>query len=329
MDQYGLYGIAVDNTFFTWPPSPEAAFTALPFIHTFYTRSWSTFLRPYELRFERRAAGLPDPQPERRRRRQPDPRPAPQGQAAGGIIGLLDFAINLLDVPDVDIEVEIQEEEVQEGQPNRFEFQIEDLQAIHDAPRDEAAHAFLEEVLGPRDVDADTDEEMPELQDMPVDHGAGNAVEDWQDAAPAPVVQQHPAPAQAAEPALQPNGGGGGGDGGGGNIQWDLTSALLNLAGAIASNLLLPAAASVSGELLRLTLPKRLTAAAPAGYQGRPGLLQQMWGRSVVGGGLFIVARDLLRLYIKYRKAVARPQRRVRSVKRERSKSGGSSPVGA
>ena len=61
-----------------------------------------------------------------------------------------------------------------------------------------------------------------------------------------------------------------------------------------------------------------------------PGLLQQRWGRSVVGGCLFVVLRDALMLYVKWRMARMQRERRVLNyddrkggrVKRDRQRNG-------
>jgi hypothetical protein len=78
------------------------------------------------------------------------------------------------------------------------------------------------------------------------------------------------------------------------------------------------------GELLRLALPKQWTAASsfPRGSTMRPGLLQQQWGRSLVGGCLYVVLKDFLRLYTKYRKVAAIGNRKVKNVDRARRRAG-------
>jgi hypothetical protein len=100
-----------------------------------------------------------------------------------------------------------------------------------------------------------------------------------------------------------------------------------DIANNAATSLLLPTISFCMGELLRLTLPKgwvssptssrnsyyrRATTTAPTG------LLQKQWGRSLVGGCLFIVLKDMFLLYAKYRKVEVKKKRRVRNVKRRR-----------
>jgi hypothetical protein len=60
--------------------------------------------------------------------------------------------------------------------------------------------------------------------------------------------------------------------------------------------LFFPTISSVIGELLKVTLPKDWVFK-------RGGLLQEKWGRSIVGGCLFVVLKDALVLYCKWKKA--------------------------
>lgn len=75
------------------------------------------------------------------------------------------------------------------------------------------------------------------------------------------------------------------------------------------------------GELLRLALPLSWTLLPPQQlFWFRPqakGLLQQTWGRSIVGGCMFIVMKDMFQLYVKYRRAAIHASRRVKEVPRQ------------
>lgn len=95
-------------------------------------------------------------------------------------------------------------------------------------------------------------------------------------------------------------------------------SALLNF---LAGSLLMPGVWCGMGELMRLLLPRRLVtrpsgggAVSSAPLGSATGLLQERWGRSLVGGCLFVVIRDAFALYLKYRRAVGRSHRRIRNV---------------
>lgn len=101
---------------------------------------------------------------------------------------------------------------------------------------------------------------------------------------------------------------------------------LSHLSNAIVSALILPGISFLAGEALRLTLPSKWTTISPrnawlrSSALMRPGLLQQQWGRSLVGGCLYIVLRDLVRVYTKSRKVAALANRRVKNVDRPRRK---------
>ncbi|KAI0159558.1 hypothetical protein GGR57DRAFT_428740 [Xylariaceae sp. FL1272] len=79
----------------------------------------------------------------------------------------------------------------------------------------------------------------------------------------------------------------------------------------IAGALVFPGVCYGVGELMRLALPNRLVTRPSWG--GPTGLLQQRWGRSFIGGCLFVVLKDAFFLYIKYKKTMNRPYRRVKN----------------
>lgn len=75
-----------------------------------------------------------------------------------------------------------------------------------------------------------------------------------------------------------------------------------------------PTIAGMSGDLLKLILPKSWTTAPVAYGMARPsvkGLLQEKWGRSLVGGCLFVVAKDAIMLYVRWKMAQMHRRRRV------------------
>lgn len=76
-------------------------------------------------------------------------------------------------------------------------------------------------------------------------------------------------------------------------------------------SLLMPAVASVSGELLKAALPLSWTSPSTNFYRGRAGLLATKWGRSVVGGLAFIAIKDMLVLYCRWRLAEGHKKRRI------------------
>ncbi|KEF60974.1 uncharacterized protein A1O9_02538 [Exophiala aquamarina CBS 119918] len=71
-----------------------------------------------------------------------------------------------------------------------------------------------------------------------------------------------------------------------------------------------PIVASGMGSLLKLALPSAWLGSANT-MNGRPGLLRTKWGRSVVGGALFVVLKDALVIYCRWRLAQSHRQRRI------------------
>ena len=122
---------------------------------------------------------------------------------------------------------------------------------------------------------------------------AGGAANREQDANPAPI----------AAPAPRQNG---------------LVLSTSRLADTIIGALSFPAIAATMGMLMKVGLPKKYT--TPATDRLRPGILQTQWGRSVVGGCLFVVMKDMAIFYTRYRLAQDHRKRRVVDYDRSRSK---------
>ncbi|EXJ87966.1 hypothetical protein A1O1_04893 [Capronia coronata CBS 617.96] len=71
-----------------------------------------------------------------------------------------------------------------------------------------------------------------------------------------------------------------------------------------------PAVAAGMGTLLGYLLPSSWLSPSNQ-MNGRPGLLRTKWGRSVVGGCLFVVLKDALVLYCRWKLAQGHRQRRI------------------
>ena len=108
-------------------------------------------------------------------------------------------------------------------------------------------------------------------------------------------------------------------------IQGNVTSSA-NIASTVIGALFFPAISRLMGDLLALILPSRLVdpnfgsrTVSTVGIFGRKvsvtttkGLLKEKWGRSLVGGCLFVVLKDAVVLYCKWKKAKDFGKRRVR-----------------
>lgn len=95
------------------------------------------------------------------------------------------------------------------------------------------------------------------------------------------------------------------------NGNFNLAVSTYSLASSVLGALAFPAVSTATGEVLRLALPKALTGRV-VGAGGKPtGLLQTRWGRSIIGGCLFVVLKDAVMLYVRWRMAKDHRMRRV------------------
>ncbi|KAH6858884.1 hypothetical protein BKA58DRAFT_50005 [Alternaria rosae] len=151
---------------------------------------------------------------------------------------------------------------------------------------------------GPIDAppqDDQDDAEMPELAD----------VEPQQHAAPPPNIPMQPA---APRPRRV-------------RRERGVTFSTTSLADTILGALIFPTIAAAMGEILRLSLPSSwvtppngapatswlggwINTGCKAGGVGKPtGFLQTRWGRSVVGGCMFVGLKDMIMLYVRWKTA--------------------------
>jgi hypothetical protein len=156
-------------------------------------------------------------------------------------------------------------------------------------------------------------------------------------AAPPPNIADNrpaqPAGAQAqAQPQAQQN-------------ERRLSFSTTTVAETVLGALAFPTLAELSGEVLRLALPTSWTmpeaasagaSVAAGGFLGAlglratpygstalrsgRGLLQEKWGRSLVGGCLFVVLKDAVMLYVRWRSARMHRERRVLDFQRKKAK---------
>ena len=93
-----------------------------------------------------------------------------------------------------------------------------------------------------------------------------------------------------------------------------------NLADILLGSLVFPAISASMGGLLKYVLPKSWTSPSTILERGRPGLLQTRWGRSVVGGCMFVLLKDALVLYCRWKLAQTHRKRRVLNYDRTKKK---------
>lgn len=313
-----------DEKFLSWPPSPQLTLAVYPYIRSIYYNLWRELVLPYELKLNKQLTGQPtqmtapaeneavvdaavpenivDPAAVRRRE---------MDRNEPGVIEMLQTLVEALGGDDDDGPVIGQDGNERAEGNQRMVFEL----GIGDDGNEDAQLALaieveeiVEENVAPPalvdDVPA-ADEQARAADAIPAVGAGGNGADVPDEGPAANAVPNHEAPA----PPVQRLGLGG---------------VLSYLSDAVVGALILPGISFVAGECLRVLLPKKWTIPAtrdPLTYRyvgGRPGLLQLQWGRSLIGGSLYIVLRDILRVYTKSRKVAALSTRRVRNVDRPR-----------
>lgn len=324
-----------DDNFFSWPPSPQLAMAAFPYIRSAYFNLWKEFVSPHEMNLNRRIMGLPPLEEQQRENQENNPRNGNQ-EGEGGVLGFLQGIIDALGPDDDNDPI------AEPGQGLRFEAGGDGEEGGM------VLELVIEEVReGDDDSDSDDEEGLPELvelderdrnrpvelpqhraegqpgiqladrqEDQPVQQRANEpAVQPAQQPADQPPINRPVIPEQPAQnqpvqghnhevPQAPP-------------ARRGLGSILSSVSNSIVSALILPGVSFAMGELLRLALPKAWTT---SGLYRRPGLLHQQWGRSLVGGCLYVVLKDAVRVYTKYRKVAAMENRKVKNVDRRRNR---------
>ncbi|GIZ37776.1 hypothetical protein CKM354_000121200 [Cercospora kikuchii] len=107
------------------------------------------------------------------------------------------------------------------------------------------------------------------------------------------------------------------------NVERRLSLSLTGMAETFLGALFFPTIAGLTGEALKLVLPHRWVTPPPMRVfreTWAAGFLQSKWARSLVGGCLFVVCKDFLRLYVCWRAAQLHKDRRVLDVDRRKGR---------
>ncbi|GAB7346711.1 hypothetical protein MBLNU459_g1826t1 [Dothideomycetes sp. NU459] len=276
--------------FGSWPPSASLAFAVLPYVrglyNTYYERVWA----------EKEKQWLKDIQP---RSGRPD-----EGEGAAEIEAQNGAADDEVVAEDNNFEIRI------DG--NIWDEWVDDEDAdVDQAEQQRERNQIRQDMLqnGPAPGEQAPPFNAPPLADdqpavMPRDDGQ---------AAPQNVAggrqQQRPQQNAAA-----------------GHQERLLSFSTSALAEKILGALFFPTVASLSGEALRAILPRawtsRPTAHTPFGLgPGRAtGLLQHRWGRSIVGGCLFVIVKDAVMLYVRWKMAQQHRRRHILDYDRKTKK---------
>ncbi|KAL2131791.1 hypothetical protein VTI74DRAFT_4592 [Chaetomium olivicolor] len=299
-----------------WPPSPQSVIVLAPTVQLVYARIMYTLFGRLERRLNRALRGQPEAEEEAALREgaQPAARAAADhNEEEPGLLrvvlalGRAVVELFLFDAPgEAQLEVEVNVDEdfaLRVGPPGN-----------DDAVEEAGVHGRAEE-LG--DVWEDGFQILPQ---------PAEEQEQQQQQPPAHQPAQQAPPLQPQQPPNQHNRRNNNNNNNHHQPRPDANepSYLALIINSIVTPLLLPAISYGMGELIRTIAPPDWVTPQPWRWRrARPtGLLQQQWGRSVVGGCLFVVLRDALALYTKYRRVQVKSRRRVRNVERRREGEG-------
>jgi hypothetical protein len=278
----------------TWPPSPAWALTLMPFVSLSYANLYHTIFGRFERRLNRALRGRPEEEEEEEEHQAMNP-----WQVGRTILQMFadDPDPELADIPieddgDVEVVAEIMAEVVEVVEDGQDEAEAEEEAADGDA-----AEGFI-------DVRADARADVH--ADVPAEDPAPPPIrDDRDDRANRPIRDRRRRnPNPNPEPA-NPNGA---------NADEGMRLPFLtHLINAMSTQLLFPFVAAGIGSALHYGLPRSWV---EQGWRRPSGLLQTRWGRSLAGGCVFIVLRDVLQLYTKYRRVEVKRQRKVKDLGR-------------
>lgn len=299
----------------SWPPSPAWVMTVLPWVSFSYNRIYFDLFGAYERRLNQALRGR-----------------GPPNEDAPAIEGGNNEDGQQIDVVADNGAVEQEDDEGYFAQALRVGNAV--LNMLGDENNDEEVVAEIELQIG---HNADEEAVVEELQEQLAEVVNNNSdqgivvVGEGQDeareaaneqagenageaAAPEPVIRME---ARADDPAAPNNAN---------NNQAPeepireargTSTTLTDLVNGVVSALSIPIVCWGAGEVLRVTLPTSWVMRQNA--RAATGLLQEQWGRSLVGGAVFIVARDMVNLYTKHKRVEVRKHRKVRNVPRRKS----------
>ncbi|PHH72177.1 hypothetical protein CDD82_6138 [Ophiocordyceps australis] len=305
-----------------WPPSPRLVMAAFPLVRSIYRSLWDQFVRPYDMKLNRQIQGLP---PEG-----PTPR---QSTIVGRdtvlyiVLWLLRVSMEFIDFgqpPGGDGHDGRDDDNDNDGAAMNA-ARLMELRAAIDAGQDQDGQPIVDGVVAhgeaqdaaeaPGQNEPQQGDELARQDDAVGDARHGilippNVVVDveW----PGQQAQEANADGENMDALRAPP------------VTFSIVDFLSKITNSIVGSLLLPGVSFAMGEALRLVLPRSWTTVAPRDFWGgligggRPGLMQQRWGRSLVGGCLFIVLKDMATLYVKSRRVAQLKVRKVKNVQRQR-----------
>lgn len=302
-----------------WPPSPAWVATILPWVSFSYNRLYHDLFGAYERRLNQALRGRGPPNEEA---------PAVEGGNNDG--QQVEFAADNAAAAE-------EEDDGYFAQALRVGNAV--LNMIGDDNNDEGVVAEIELHIGPDEdeqaVIQELQEEIAEIASVNGDQNIIVAEENQGQAAPQQPAEQAegiqaaaaaPPPVIRVEPRAEnppaPNNNNNNNDNNNQAPEEPIREArgtsttLTDLVNGVVSALTFPLVCWGAGEVLRYTLPAQWVVRSHP--RVATGLLQEQWGRSLVGGAVFVVARDMVNLYTKHRRVEVRKHRKVRNVPRRK-----------
>ncbi len=308
----------------TWPPSPAWAATLFPFVSLTYSNIYYEFFGTFERRLNRALRARPAEEDREAAPRREGDAAAQQGGGEGqqgdnehhdqsvwaAIWGLGQAVVGIFRDQEIVLEAEVVPHRHAHGD---VEVQIEVGEEQFDDEEAQAMAQEFQEILN----EVDAGEQLQQLRAAEQDAPPVAQVDNVE---PPPQQQQQAAPA----PQAQINNDNDDDPVPAGDNNRAVGGTLTDIMSSIALSLLYPSICFGMGEVLRLSLPRSWVTRPAPSWGSRPqatGLLQRRWGRSLVGGCMYVVLKDAFTLYAKYRQVQQKSKRRVRNVERRRDTS--------
>ena len=259
-----------------WPPSAALTFVVLPYIRSIYLegmeRVWGEREKQWSKEIHPRLGG------EERNE---------EGEGDDDELG---------DEEDGDmVQLQIEIEEEVEGEDDEDEDEDEEDAAAAPAPPNVAPAEVRGEEQPPGDGQRGDQAERPEVAGQEARNNNGDEEQ-------APGAQQAAGGQQNNEHQHHHHH----------RVDISLLTYATSFAETTVGALFLPLVSAAMGEAVRYALPTAWTVSRKSWGRATPsGLLQTRWGRSIVGGCMFVVMKDAVRIYCKYKMAQSYRHRRV------------------
>lgn len=316
----------------TWPPSPAWAATLFPFVSLTYSNIYYEFFGAFERRLNRALRARPAEEDREAAPRREGDAAGQQGGAGGqqggnehqeqsvwaAIWGLGQAVVGIFRDQEIVLEAEVVPHNHHAHGDVEVQIEVGEEQ-FDDEGALEMAEEFQEFL---NDVDAG--ENLRQLRAARQDAPPGAQVDNAEAAPPPQQGQQQQQQAAPAQQAQNNNNDNDDDPVPAGDNNRAVGGTLTDIMSSIALSLLYPSICFGMGEVLRVALPRSWVTRPPPSWGSRPqatGLLQRRWGRSLVGGCMYVVLKDAFTLYAKYRQVQQKSKRRVRNVERRRETS--------